>query len=183
MLGTVPGASRATTAAIAGTAATASTATNAAKLAGSPPSAYQSRVSGTCAAGSGIRQVNADGTASCGPASFYNGRVVIAVNAPRATFLTSPGIVHVSSLNCQAGGADAELQNDGKGTDLWTAGDTNYVGTNWLAANTTYGKTGGATWHLGTGTGAGAKVVAVTVSTEATGTSCIFQGFAEVMTS
>jgi hypothetical protein len=188
-LGTVPSAAHATAAGnaahatTAGTATSAATASNATELGGSPPTAFQSRVSGACAASSGIQQVNATGTVTCGPVSFYSGRVVTALNAPPTTFLTIPGIAHVASLNCQAGGANAELQNDGKATDIWVGGDATYVGPNWLAANTTYGTTGGSTWHLGLGSGTGAKVITVTVSVEGTGSSCIFQGYAQVMTS
>jgi hypothetical protein len=182
-LGTVPSAVHATAAVNAGHAASADTATNATQLGGSPPSAFQSRVTGACTASSGIQQVNADGTVGCGPVSFYSGRVVTALNAPTTTFLTIPGIAHVVSLNCQAANANAEIENDGKTTDIWLSGDTNYVGTNWLGSNSPSVATGGTTWHLGSGSGTGAVVIAVTISTHATGTSCIFQGSAQVMTS
>jgi hypothetical protein len=108
---------------------------------------------------------------------------VTALNAPTTTIFAIPGIAHVASLNCQAGGANAELENDGKSTDLWLSGDSNYIGTNWLGAGTLYGMTGGATWHLGRGSGVGAMVITITASVQDTGSSCIFQGSAQVMTS
>ena len=194
-LGTVPRAARATTAATAthatsaavattaGTATSAGTANNANALGGSPPSSFQSRVAGTCTAASGIQQVNTDGTVGCGPVSFYSGRIVIALNASPTTFLTIPGIAHIVSLNCTAGGANAELENDGKSTDIWQGGDTSYINTSWLGVTTPNAVTAGATYHLGRGSGPGAQVIAITISTEATGSNCIYQGFAQVMTS
>jgi hypothetical protein len=194
-LGTVPSASQAKTAAVARHAASADSATNAnhatsadsaasaSQLGGLPPSAFQSRVGGSCTASSGIEQVNADGTVACGQVRFYSGRLVTALNASPTTFLTIPGVAHVVTLNCQAGNANAELTNDGSTTDLWVNNDATYVGTNWLSANSPSAATSGTTWHLGKGSGTSATVITVTVSTEATGSSCIFQGFAQVMTS
>jgi hypothetical protein len=78
--------------------------------------------------------------------------------------------------------------NDASGTtDGWTGGDTigtttSYLGTNWLESNTAFTVTGAAVWHLGQGSGSGAKVINVTAETEATGSSCIFEGTAEVIT-
>jgi hypothetical protein len=156
-------------------------AANASQLGGSPPSAFQSRVTSSCPASSGIQQVNADGSIGCGQVQFYSGRVVTALNPGILTFLTVPGIAHAIVLNCQAGNANAELVNDSS-ADLWYSGDTAYIGS-WFAANTPFAPTSGETFHLGLGSGSGSKVITITVSTEATGSNCVFQGFAEVMTS
>jgi hypothetical protein len=158
-------------------------ATNSDQLGGSPKSSFQSRVTGTCGGNSGMTQVNADGLVGCTNVRFYSGRLAEPLGG-RDTFLTIPGVAHASSLNCQAAHANAALFNNAPGTtDIWTAGDTSYVGTNWFEANTPFAGTGGTVWHLGQGSGSGAKVITVTVSTEATGSNCIFQGTAEVITS
>jgi hypothetical protein len=205
-LGTVPNATRADTASSAdtatnavhaasadsatsaGTATSASTATDAGhatdsdELGGSPSSAFQSRVTGACSANSAVAQVNADGSVGCTNVDFYSGRRVEPLNG-NDTFLTIPSVAHAISLNCQAGGANAELINDASGTtDVWLAGDANYVATNWGAVSTVFSATNGAVFHLGQGSGAGAKVITITISTHATGSNCIFQGSAEVIT-
>jgi hypothetical protein len=197
-LGRVPSATRATSATSAttagyatsaGTANSATSATSAAsaadaaQLGGSPPAAFQSRVSATCTAGSGIQQVNADGTVGCGPVSIYSGRIVTALNAQPTTVLTIPGVAHVVSLNCQSNNANAELENDGMNADIWTNGDSSYIGAAfWAGVTSALAQTSGTTWHLGAGSGATAKVITVSITTEATGTNCIYQGYAQVMT-
>jgi hypothetical protein len=195
-LGKVPNATTADTAThatSADTATNATTATNAGhatdsdQLGGSPKSSFQSRVTGTCEGNSGVTRVNADGSVACANVRFYSGRLVEPLNGGD-TFLTIPGVAHVISLNCQAANANAALINDPpRTTDVWTGGDTvgsvtSYLGTNWFESNTALAATGAAVWHLGQGSGSGAKVITVTVNTEATGSNCIFQGTAEVIT-
>jgi hypothetical protein len=190
-LGKVPSATKAdtaTSATTADTATSATTATNAVhatnsdQLGGSPKSSFQLRVTGTCGGNSGITQVNADGSVGCTNVRFYSGRLVEPLGGGD-TFLTIPGVAHALSLNCQAANANAALINDAFGTtDIWAGGDTSFSGTNWFESNTPFAGTGGAVWHLGQGSGSGAKVITVTVSTEATGSNCIFQGTAEVIT-
>jgi hypothetical protein len=193
-LGKVPNAAQADratsadTATNAGHATSADTATNAGhasnsdQLGGSPKSAFQSRVTGSCGANSGIAQVNADGSVGCTDVQFYSGRLVEPLNGDD-TFLTIPGVAHAISLNCQAGNANAELVNDAFGTtDIWFTGDTNYAATNWAGVNTPLAPTGGQVFHLGQGSGTGARLITITISTHAAGSNCVFQGTAEVST-
>lgn len=160
------------------------TAANSSELGGALPAAFQSRVTGTCGGNSGIAQIGSAGGVTCANAQFYSGRLVepIPSGFPTPTFLTIPGIAHVIVLNCQAANANAEIHNDSGGaTDIWTAGDTSYVGTSWISVNTTFAPTSGETFHLGEGSGSGAKAITITVSTEATGSECVFQATAEVI--
>ncbi|HEY2641577.1 MAG TPA: hypothetical protein VGI66_17040 [Streptosporangiaceae bacterium] len=182
-LGTVPSAKTAKNASAADVATNASHATNSDELGGSLASAWQSRVTGSCSASSAIEQINADGSVACGNVQFYSGCLVEAAEGPSATFLTIPGIAHAAVLNCLSSNANAALVKDPAGTtDLWYNGDSSYLGGNWVSAGSPLAPTGGATWHLGQGSGTGAKVITVTVSTEATGSQCILQGTAEVIT-
>lgn len=43
-------------------------------------------------------------------------------------------------------------------------------------------RTSGGRWHFGKGSGSGAQVITVNLPAEATGSSCIFQGSAQVIT-
>lgn len=159
---------------------------NAAHLGGRAPSVFQARVASSCASNAGIQAIAANGTVTCGHVSFYSGRVVTQTSQSPVidTFLTIPGVAHVTSLTCTQSVENAELANDAPGTtDLWSGNDSTYVGNNWDFSDTAGAQTSGAVWHLGQGTGAGAKVITITVSMEDTGTDCIFQGTAEVTTS
>ena len=119
---------------------------------------------------------------ACANVQFYSGRLVVPLNTG-GTFLTIPGVAHAIALNCLAANAQVELVNEAAGTtDIWSDGDTSYLGTNWAGHNGPLAATGGATFHLGQGSGGGAKVITVTVSDHATGSNCIFQGTAEVIT-
>jgi hypothetical protein len=98
------------------------------------------------------------------------------------TIATIPGISHVVALNCTASAANAEIENASNGaTDIWLGGGTNYLGTNWLGSNTPFATTASQTFQLGAGSGAGASSITVTISTEATGSECVFQVSAEVI--
>jgi hypothetical protein len=166
-----------------GTVPEASHAANSDRLGGSPGAAFQTRVTGSCGANSSIAQINADGGVACGHVQFYSNRIVAPLNSGD-TFLTIPGIAHLTVLNCQAGGANAQLLDDAPGTtDLWEAGDTSYLAPWGSSTPTPFAPTGGAVWHLGAGSGPGSKTVTVTVSAHARGTDCIFQGTAEIITS
>jgi hypothetical protein len=160
---------------------------NADRLDGIDSSALQRRVTGSCSANSAITQINAAGGVGCTNVKFYSGRLVTAVEGDlsgNTTFLTIPGIAHAAALSCYASGANAALSNDAPGTtDLWYYGDSGYLGTNWLSSVTPFGTAEGRVWHLGKGSGSGATTVTVTVSLAATGSECIFQGTAEVITS
>ena len=156
---------------------------NADMLDGSDSSAFQARVTGSCSGNSAIAQINAAGGVGCSNVKFYTGRLVVATGPGFPTFLTIPGIAHATVLNCQAGGANAAFINDALGTtDLWYIGDSNYLG-NWTSTSTPFALAAGQTLHLGTGSGSGATTITVTFSTAATGSQCIFQGTAEVITS
>jgi hypothetical protein len=191
-LGTVPNATHAATADSATNASLATTAdsatnadhaTNADELGGSPASSYQTRVTGTCTAGAGIAHVNADGSVGCANVQFYSGRLVEPLGGFDDTFVAIPGVAHVVVLNCSSSDANAELMNDSGGTtDLWYNSDSGYLGTGWIGDDTSSAATAGATWHLGKGSGTGAQVITITVTTEATGSNCIFQGTAQVIT-
>jgi hypothetical protein len=159
------------------------TAANSSELGGSAAGSFQSRVTGACSGSSGIAAIAAAGTVTCAGVQFYSGRLVETPPLTgNPTFLTIPGVAHVVALNCSGSAANAELENDAFGTtDLWASSDTNYVGTNWTAGNTPPAATDGATFHLGEGSGPGARVITVTISTEATGSTCVYQGTAEVV--
>jgi hypothetical protein len=166
----------------AGSADNAGHATNSDQLGGSPASAFQSRITGTCGANSGITHVNPDGSVACANVQFYSGRLVEPLSGSD-TFLTIPGVAHVLSQNCTGSQANAQLTNDAVGTtDLWSSSDGFYTASNWVATSSPAAATAGTTWHLGQGSGTGAKVITITISTHATGSNCIFQGTGEVMT-
>jgi hypothetical protein len=159
---------------------------NADLLDGIDSSALQQRVTGSCSGNSAIAQINAAGGVACTNVKFYSGRVVIAPGGGSPTFMTIPGIAHAAVLNCTDTVANADLITDAPGTtDLWYNGDANYIGTNWYSVSVPYPAvaTGGETLHLGTGSGSGATTITVTLNVHATGSQCIFQGTAEVMTS
>ena len=120
---------------------------------------------------------------TCANAQFFSGRLVESVPVSGfPTFLTIPGVAHIAVLNCLASGANAEVRNDSSvATDLWYLGDTNYIGTGWLAVNTPFTTTAGTTVHIGEGSGSGAEAITITINTEATGTKCVFQATAEVI--
>ena len=131
-------------------------------------------------------------TGATGPGELYAGRGVVATSGSPVytTFLTIPSIAHVEAFNCTtAPAASAVLENDAPGTtDLWDSGgdntsdtDTHYSASSWGSDGTASTATGGQVWHLGVGSGAGASVITVTISWEATGSSCIFQGTGEVV--
>jgi len=176
-------------AARADTAGTATEATDADRLGGSPKSAFQSTVKSGCGASSAIAQVNADGSVACTNTKFYSGRIVTPIGFDSTTFLTIPGVAHAIEQNCGATDANGLLVNDAVGTtDLWytiEASGSGYAGSNWdqiSTAGVSPPVTGGAVYQLGEGSGASAKVINITISTHATGTNCIFQGTAEVVT-
>lgn len=159
------------------------TAADAARLGGALPAAYQSRVTGTCGGGSGIAGIGSAGNVTCGTAKFYSGRLVQQLPMTGTpTVATIPGVAHVVALNCTASAANTEMINASNGsTDLWTGGGSNYLGTNWLSANTPFVTTSTQAFQLGKGSGAGASSITVTISTEATGSECVFQASAEVI--
>jgi hypothetical protein len=181
-LGTVPSANHASNA---DHATSASLAGNAFELGGSPGSSFQSRVTGTCGANSPIEQVNGNGSVACGHVQFYSGRIVEPLNPANSdTFLTIPGVAHVQVLNCTATIANAAIVNDAPGTtDIWSANDTNYLGTNWASEASPQAAIGGFVWHLGQGSGTGSEEITITISYRDTGSNCILQGTAQVMTS
>jgi hypothetical protein len=127
----------------------------------------------------------AGATGATGPVAVFAGRVDVATSAPETTFLTVPGIAHVSTLECTSGGspvANVVLFNDGSASsDVWYEGDSEFT-TNWSDVSSAPTATGGATFHIGTGTGSGAQVITVTVNWEDGGSDCIFQGTAEIAT-
>jgi hypothetical protein len=157
---------------------------NADALDGIDSSAFQPLVTGSCSGNSAITQINAAGDVGCSNVKFYSGRVVVVPGPSSATFLTIPGIAHAQVFSCQAGDAQASLVNDAPGTtDLWYDGDSSYFPTNWGTRSTPFAATAGQTYHLGKGSGSGATTITITLNTEATGSQCIFQGTAEVITS
>jgi hypothetical protein len=156
---------------------------NADTLDGIDSSAFQQRVSGSCGANSAIAHIDAAGGVGCTNVTFYSGHLLIATGSATATFLTIPGIAHVQVLQCQAGGASAELHNDLSGSYVWHAGDTSYAGGAWIAVDTPNALTAGDTFHLGMGSGSGAISATITISTHVLGSQCNFQGTAEVITS
>jgi hypothetical protein len=112
------------------------------------------------------------------------GRLITALNPTGSpVVLDVPGIVTVRELNCQAGGANVTFSNPSFGTtDVWYNNDTGYSGTNWAAVNSPFAVTGTQTLHIGKGSGPGATILAITVSTQATGSDCRFQAFANLLT-
>jgi hypothetical protein len=112
------------------------------------------------------------------------GRLITALNpAGLPVVLDVPGIVTVRELNCQAGGANVTFSNPSFGTtDVWYNNDTGYSGTNWASVNSPFAATGTQTLHIGKGSGPGATILTITVSTEATGSDCRFQAFANLLT-
>ena len=112
------------------------------------------------------------------------GRLVTALNPTGSpVVLDVPGIVRVRELNCQAGGANVSFSNPSFGTtDVWYSNDTGYSGTNWASVNSPFAATGTQTLHIGKGSGPGATILAITVSTQATGSDCRFQAFAHLLT-
>ncbi len=176
------GATNATHATNADNATNANHATSSDTLAGSPASAFQASVTGSCSANSAIEQIHGDGSVVCGKVQFYGGRIIEPLNGTD-TFLTIPGVAHVASETCTAANANASLHDDALGTtEIWSNNDSSHTGTSWSGVATTLAPAAGETWHLGQGSGAGAKVITLTVSTAATGTSCVLQGWAEVIT-
>jgi hypothetical protein len=112
------------------------------------------------------------------------GRLITPLNpAGLPVVLDVPGIVTVRELNCQAGGANVTFSNPSIGTtDVWYSNDTGYAGTNWASVNSPFAATGTQTLHIGKGSGPGATILTVTVSTQATGSDCRFQAFANLLT-
>ena len=155
------------------------------ELGGSPAMTFQPRVTGACGPSGAITQINGDGSARCAHVEFYSGRLLEPANdrdtfSAGPVFLRIPGVAHLEVWNCAPTNANAQLTNDALGTtDLWTP--DNYVGVSWLGSQSTLAANAGETWHLGEGSGSGSKVIDLTVSTEATGSNCIFQGSAEVI--
>lgn len=203
-LGTVPSAGHASTAESATTADTANSATTATNadhattsdsattantLDGLAPSAFQSRVSGACAANTALTQIQSDGSVSCtnvgSNTQTYAARVVSPlVTAPASsTLLTIPGLAHIRVYECLNHQAAAVLVNDDD-ADLWfeNSSEADYNGSTWSTSTTSQAAEDSITWHLGVGAGAGAEVANVNVSYVALGTSCVFQVTAEVFT-
>jgi hypothetical protein len=112
------------------------------------------------------------------------GRLVTALNpSGLPVVLEVPGIVKVSVLNCQAGGANVTFQNQAIGTtDIWYNSGGNYAGTNWASVNSPFAATGTQTVNIGQGSGQGATILSLTATTEATGSDCRYQVFGHLLT-
>jgi hypothetical protein len=174
-------------------AATAGTATNATLLGGLAPSAFQSRVTGTCGVGDAISQVNADGSVGCTNVASnvqgYSGRITTgllsATAANNPIFLTIPGVAHLEVGECTATTAVAVLFNDGN-VDGWFQNGNGFgsLGPNWWDSGTSENPSvsTGSAWVLGVGTGPGAEVIQVTAAMTDYDGTCTFQGSALVIT-
>jgi hypothetical protein len=119
-----------------------------------------------------------------GGGRFLAGRLITALSPSGVpVVLDVPGIVKVLVLNCQAGNANVTFQNQAIGTtDIWYNDGANYLGTNWASVNSPFAPTGTQTVHIGQGSGPGATVLAVKATTEATGSDCRFQAYAQLLT-
>jgi hypothetical protein len=115
-----------------------------------------------------------------GNATLGATRTKTALNPPSPVHLFEiPGVASVIELNCQSSGANAEVGNLSKGstTDIWASRLNNppiYIETNWVSVNTPFEKTGETTFHVGSGTGSSSHIYTINVTTEATGSECIF---------
>jgi hypothetical protein len=137
-------------------------------------------VTGSCSTSS-ITKIKPSGAVSCSTTQLYADRLIAAVGATGNTILAIPGVAVLAVLNCSSKAANAELTNSKAGTtDIWYSGDTGYTGTDWAFANSPFSATAGDIWHLGEGSGGSAELITGTVSTEATGSDCIFQATAQV---
>ncbi len=136
---------------------------------------------GTVDAANFYDRAEADKRFAVGNAKFMARRLSTALTFENLTILEIPGLVKVFVLNCQAGGANVEVDNIGSGTDLWAANGAEYAGTGWASASTPFVKDAETTYHIGNGSGSSSRIATIDVTTAATGSGCVFGVTAQVV--
>jgi hypothetical protein len=123
----------------------------------------------------------ADERFAAGNTKFMAGRLSTGLTFENLTILEIPGLARVFVLNCAAGGANAEIDKIGSGTDFWAANGTEYSGTNWASASTPFTKAAETTYHIGNGNGSSSRIATIDVTTATTGSQCVFGVSAQVV--